>query len=85
MQVSIDFKDPFFTFYDSSSLISDIQLSLSLMLYKQGKISITKASHIANMDIYRFMQECSNNKVPVINISEEDMKKEWESLKKDFL
>ena len=85
MRVSLDFSDAYFSLYDKSVLIEEIRLSLSLMLFKQGKISITKAAHIANKDIYEFMKECSKNGIPVINITPDDFNKEWESLKKDFL
>jgi predicted HTH domain antitoxin len=85
MQVSLNFPDVYFSLYDKSTLIEEIQISLALMLFKQGRISITKAAHISNKDIYEFMKECSKNEIPVINITPDEFDKEWESLKKDFL
>lgn len=85
MQVSLNLSDVYFSWYDKTTLEKEIQLSLALFLYKQSKVSITKASHIANIDLYEFMKECKKNEIPVINISTEEFEKEWNDIKKEFL
>jgi predicted HTH domain antitoxin len=47
MQISLDLPDAYFSLYDSYSLTREIHLSLALILFKQAKVSITKAAHIA--------------------------------------
>ncbi|HNF27918.1 MAG TPA: UPF0175 family protein [Leptospiraceae bacterium] len=84
MQVSVELSDVYFSFYDKSALAKEIQLSLALILFKQGKVSISKASSIAGLDLYEFMRECKRNEIPVINISGEDLAEELNSLKSDF-
>ena len=84
MQVSIDLPDVYFSFYDKPTLVKELQLSL-LILFKQSKVSITKAANIAGMDLYEFMKECKRNEIPVINISVEEQNEEWNNLKKEFL
>lgn len=84
MQVSVELSDVYFSFYDKSDLAKEIQLSLALILFKQGKVSINKASSIAGLDLYEFMRECKRNEIPVINISGEDLAEELNSLKSDF-
>jgi predicted HTH domain antitoxin len=85
MQVSIDLPDVYFSFYDKPTLVKELQLSLALILFKQSKVSITKAANIAGMDLYEFMKECKKNEIPVINISVEEQNEEWNNLKKEFL
>ncbi|MBP6739175.1 MAG: UPF0175 family protein [Leptospiraceae bacterium] len=85
MQVSIDLPDVYFSFYDKPTLVKELQLSLALILFKQSKVSITKAANIAGMDLYEFMKECKRNEIPVINISVEEQNEEWNNLKKEFL
>jgi predicted HTH domain antitoxin len=85
MQVSIDLPDVYFSFYDKPTLVKELQLSLALILFKQSKVSISKAANIAGMDLYEFMKECKRNEIPVINISVEEQNEEWNNLKKEFL
>ena len=85
MQVSIDLPDVYFSFYDKPTLVKELQLSLALILFKQRKVSISKAANIAGMDLYEFMKECKRNEIPVINISVEEQNEEWNNLKKEFL
>lgn len=84
MQVSVELSDVYFSFYDKSVLAREMQLSLALILFKQGKVSISKAANIAGLDLYEFMRECKRNEIPVINISGEDLAEELISLKLDF-
>lgn len=85
MQVSIDLPDIYFSFYDKPTLVKELQLSLALILFKQSKVSITKAANIAGIDLYEFMKECKKNEISVINISVEEQNEEWRNLKKEFL
>jgi len=84
MQLLIDLTDVYFSFYDKSTLTKEIQLSLALILFKQSKISISKAASIAGLDLYEFMKECKKNEIPVINMSVEELDSEWTNLKKEI-
>jgi predicted HTH domain antitoxin len=84
MEVSVDLPDIYFSFYDKHTLVKEIQLSLALILFKQSKVSITKAAKIAGMDLYEFMKECKKNEIPVLNFSIEEQNEEWEQLNKEF-
>ncbi len=55
------------------SLLREIRLSYALWLFKQAKITLSKAAELAAMDIYSFIAECKKNEVPVINISKEEL------------
>jgi predicted HTH domain antitoxin len=48
------------------------------MLYKQGKVSLSKAAKLAKKDIYDFMRECKKNEIPVLHTSKEELLQEIE-------
>jgi predicted HTH domain antitoxin len=50
-----------------------MRLSYSLWLFKNVKVTITKASELAHLDIYYFMAACKQNQVPVIDISQQEL------------
>ncbi len=84
MKVFVDLPDLYFSFYDKPTLAKELQLSLALILFKQSKVSISKASTIAGLDLYEFMKECKKNEIPVINISVEEQNDEWDNLNRDI-
>ena len=51
----------------------DIRLSYSLWLFKNAKVSISKAAELANLTIYEFMNACKKNDVPVIDMSKDEL------------
>jgi predicted HTH domain antitoxin len=53
-------------------------------LFKQSKVSISKASTIAGLDLYEFMKECKKNEIPVINFSVEEQNDEWDNLNREY-
>jgi predicted HTH domain antitoxin len=50
-----------------------MRLNYSLWLFKNVKVTITKASELAHLDIYDFMAACKQNQVPVIDISQQEL------------
>jgi len=84
MQVLVDLPDHYFSLYDKPTLVKELQLSLALILFKQGKVTINKAASISCLDLYEFMKECKKNEIPVIHISVEEQNQEWASLTKAF-
>ncbi len=84
MQVFVDLPDEYFSFYDKPTLAKELQVSLALLLFKQSKVSINKASSIAGMDLYEFMKECKKNEIPVISITVEELTDEWNRLDKEI-
>ena len=81
MQVLVDLPDEYFSFYDKPTLARELQVSLALLLFKQSKISIGKASNIAGMDLYEFIKEYKKNEIPVISTTVDELNDEWESIK----
>ena len=56
-----------------------------MMLVKQGKISVSKGAEFAEMSIYDFLKECKENDIPVIDYSKEELKQEFEKIKRELL
>ncbi|HMV76684.1 MAG TPA: UPF0175 family protein [Leptospiraceae bacterium] len=80
MLITLDLPDRLELSYSKERIAEDIKLSYALFLYRDGKISISKAAKISGKNIYDFISECNRNKVPVIDYSVEDLKQELENL-----
>ncbi|HRG77368.1 MAG TPA: UPF0175 family protein [Leptospiraceae bacterium] len=80
MLITLDLPDRLELSYSKERIAEEIKLSYALFLYREGRVSISKASKICGKNIYDFMSECNKNKIPVIDYSVEDFKQELESL-----
>jgi predicted HTH domain antitoxin len=76
MQIALDLPNDFVALQPIKDIEHDIRLSYALWLFKQAKITLSKAAELAAMDIYSFIAECKKNEVPVINISKEELQQE---------
>ena len=50
-----------------------MRLSYALWLFKNARVTLTKAAELAGLDIYDFMSACKQNEVAVIDISKEEL------------
>ncbi|WP_044413182.1 UPF0175 family protein [Thiomicrospira microaerophila] len=80
MNVTIDLPEPLIKFESVASIQKDIKLSYALWLFKQQKVTIAKAAHLAGLDLYSFMLACQSNDIPVIDISADALDAELEGL-----
>jgi predicted HTH domain antitoxin len=85
MKVILDIPDSYALYFGLSSIESQLKLFTALMLVKQGKISVSKAAELAEINIYDFFKECKENDIPVIDYSKEDLKEEFENIKRELL
>jgi len=76
MKITVDIPD---------SIEKELKLYTTLMLFKQGKISLSKASELAQMTIYDFIKECKKYEIPVVDYSKEELEEEFETLKMEML
>ena len=76
MQIAIDLPNDFVNFQTVADIEKDMRLSYSLWLFKNAKVTITKAAELANLDIYDFMAACKQNQVSVIDISKQELLEE---------
>jgi len=82
MQVIVNIPDNSTLFFDSKNIEKQIKLNNSLILFKQSKISISKASELAELNIYDFMKECKKNNISVIDYDDNEFNEEYCNAKK---
>lgn len=76
MQIAINLPNEFVALQPVNEIEHDIRLSYALWLFKNAKVTLSKAAELAAMDIYTFMAECKKNEVPVINITKAELLEE---------
>lgn len=76
MQIALDLPNDFIVLQPLKEIERDIRLSYALWLFKQAKITLSKAAELAAMDIYSFISECKKNEIPVINLTKEELLEE---------
>jgi len=76
MQIAVNLPNDFVAFQSPSDIEKDMRLSYSLWLFKHARVTLSKASELAGMDIYMFLAACKQNDVPVIDISKEELLEE---------
>lgn len=73
MEITLTLPNNFTAFQSMADIEQDIRLSYSLWLFKNAKVSISKAAELANLTIYEFMNACKKNDVPVIDMSKDEL------------
>lgn len=76
MQIAVNLPNDFVNFQSVADIEKDMILSYSLWLFKNARVTLSKAAELADMDIYDFMASCKQNEVPVIDISKEELLEE---------
>ena len=81
MQIAIDLPNDFVQFQTDTDIQQEIRLSYAIWLYQQQRVTLGKAAELAGVDIYDFMSFCKANKVPVIDLSRDEILEELEGFK----
>ena len=76
MQVAIDLPSDFTQLRGYGQIVEELRLSYALRLFKTSEVSLSKAAEVAGMDLYDFMSACKQEKIPVIDISKEELEAE---------
>jgi predicted HTH domain antitoxin len=85
MKVTIDIPDSYALYFGLSGIERQLKLFTALMLVKQGKISVSRAAELAEITIYDFLKQCKENDIPVVDYSKEELKEEFENIKREPL
>ena len=80
MQIAINLPNEFVALQPVNEIEQDMRLSYALWLFKNAKVTLSKAAELATMDIYAFIAECKKNEVPVINITKNELLEEIASM-----
>lgn len=73
MQIAIDLPNDFVEFQTESDIQQEIRTSYAVWLYQHQRVTLGKAAELAGTDIYDFMTLCKANRVPVIDISRDEI------------
>lgn len=81
--ISIDFPNDILLAINESEndLKSRIKVTLAIQLYKLEKLTIGKATQLSGLSRFEFEKELSKNKIPISNLTEEDILDDVEKLK----
>lgn len=80
MQLAIELPNDFMALEKEQEVQQEVRLSYALRLYKHSKVTISRATQLAGMDIYQFMAACKQEEIDVIDVSKEALQKELEGM-----
>jgi len=80
MQVAIDFPKDFVEMLTEEAIAKEMRLTYALALFRDARVTGSKAAELAGMDIYEFMSACKAHQIPVIDVSREDLIREMQSI-----
>jgi predicted HTH domain antitoxin len=82
MQLTVEIPDDFYLNYeDAEQFKKELTLNNAMILFMQGKITISLAAELSGINLYDFMHHCKKNNIPVYNLSAKDLDVEIEELK----
>ena len=80
MQIAIELPNDFVAFQTEPELRKEIRTSYALWLFQRERVTLVKAAELAGLDLYDFMVVCKDNRVPVIDISRDELLEELTGL-----
>jgi len=76
MQIAIELPNDFVAFQAVSSIRQEVRMSYSLWLYQQERVTLARAAELAGFNLYDFMGICKANRIPVIDVTREELLEE---------
>ena len=73
MQVAVELPNDFVAFQSVTDIGVEMRNSYALWLYKRGRITLSKAAHLAGLNLYDFIDLCNSNGIAVIDISRQEL------------
>ena len=73
MQIAIHLPNDFVTLQNSAEIRQEVRASYALWLYQRERVTLGKAAEIAGVSLYDFMSLCKSNKVPVMDMSRDEL------------
>ncbi|QVL49214.1 MAG: UPF0175 family protein [Thiocapsa sp.] len=80
MRVAVDLPNDFVEMLTEQAIAKEMRLAYALALFKDARITIAKAAELAGITIYEFMTACKANRIPVIEVSREELVQELQSI-----
>jgi predicted HTH domain antitoxin len=80
MQVAIDLPNDFVETLTPDVVAREMRMTYALALFKDARVTLAKAAELAGMNVYEFMSVCKTQRVPVIDISRDELVQERHSI-----
>ena len=80
MQIAIELPNDFVAFQAEPEIRKEIRTAYALWLFQRERVTLVKAAELAGLDLYDFMAVCKDNRVPVIDISRDELLEELSGL-----
>ncbi len=80
MQLAIEIPNDFMALREKHTVEQEMRLSYALQLFKSAKITLSKAAQLAGLNHYEFIDACKKEKIPVIDISKEELIEELDNI-----
>ena len=66
--------------YSQDVVAREMRMSYALALFKDARVTLAKAAEPAGMNIYEFIAVCKAQRIPVIDISRDELVQEMQSI-----
>lgn len=76
MQIAIDLPNDFVAFQAVPDIRQEVRTSYALWLYQRERVTLVKAAELAGVNLYDFMSICKANRIPVIDITRDELLEE---------
>ncbi len=80
MQVAVDLPNDFVEMQTANVIEREMRVAYALALFKDSRVTLSKAAELAGVTVYEFMSVCKQNRIPVIDISKEELVQEMHSV-----
>ena len=80
MQIAIELPNDFMALREKQTVEQEMRLSYALQLFKSAKVTLSKAAQLAGLNHYDFMAACKKERIPVIDISKEELLEELDNI-----
>ncbi len=80
MQVAIDLPSDFVGMLTQDVVAREMRITYALALFKDARVTLAKAAELAGMNLYEFMSVCKAQRIPVIDISRDELVQEIEAM-----
>jgi predicted HTH domain antitoxin len=80
MQVAIDLPNDFVEMLTEQAIAREMRVTYALALFKDARVTLAKAAELAGMNLYEFMSVCKAQRIPVIDISRDELVQEIEAM-----
>lgn len=81
MQIAIDLPNDFVTFQAENDIRQEIRTAYAIWLYQHERVTLAKAAELAGVGLYEFMTICKLNRIPVIDITRDELLEELTGFK----